>query len=92
MPIVILIAFAFIIVGGALLVGYFIRPNKPSALKYTPYECGETPQGGAWSNFNVRFYVIALIFIIFDVEGALMFHLGWVLEIYLFKRLVCLAI
>ncbi|EQC43384.1 NADH-ubiquinone/plastoquinone oxidoreductase, chain 3 [Bacteriovorax sp. Seq25_V] len=58
---------------GALLVGKLIRPSNPTDLKLTPYECGEEPIGSAWSNFNVRFYVIALVFLIFDVEGALMF-------------------
>lgn len=72
-PVVLLVAFAVIMVFGALLVGKLIRPSKPSELKSTPYECGELPVGSAWSNFNVRFYVIALIFIIFDVEGALLF-------------------
>lgn len=73
MPIVILIAFATILVFGSIFVGSFLRPKNPTYLKESPYECGETPIGSAWSNFNIRFYVIALIFIIFDVEGALMF-------------------
>ncbi len=49
-----------------------IRPQNPNKLKETAYECGEEPVGSAWANFNVRFYVVALIFIIFDVESALM--------------------
>jgi NADH-quinone oxidoreductase subunit A len=43
--------------------------------KYIPYECGETPVGSAWIQFNIRFYVVALIFIIFDVE--IIFLLPW---------------
>ena len=50
-----------------------LAPKKPSHLKSTPYECGELPVGSAWSMFNVRFYVVGLIFIIFDVESVLMF-------------------
>ena len=73
MPVVILILLALAFAGGAMLVGKFIRPHHPSKLKETAYECGEEPTGSAWANFNVRFYVIALIFIIFDVESALMF-------------------
>lgn len=72
MPIVIFIALALLVAGGALFVGSLIRPNNPSKLKQTAYECGEEPVGSAWANFNVRFYVVALIFIIFDVESALM--------------------
>lgn len=73
MPVAILMAFAVIMVVGALLVGRILRPKNPTKLKLDPYECGEAPVGDAWANFNVRFYVVALIFIIFDVEGALMF-------------------
>ncbi|MBT7611510.1 MAG: NADH-quinone oxidoreductase subunit A [Bacteriovoracaceae bacterium] len=73
MPVIILVGFAIIMIVGALIVGRFIRPHNPSDLKETVYECGEAPMGVAWSNFHVRFYVLALVFIIFDVEGALMF-------------------
>lgn len=86
MPVLILMALACIAVGGALLVGSFIRPSNPTDLKRTPYECGEEPVGSAWSNFNVRFYVVALIFIIFDVESALMFPVASV-----FKKFVHLG-
>ena len=53
-----------------------IRPRgTPSDAKYSTYECGEAPVGIAWIQFNIRFYVFALIFIIFDVE--IMFLLPW---------------
>ncbi len=80
MPVLILMAFAIIMFVGALLVGRLIRPHNPTELKTSPYECGEEPVGTAWSNFNVRFYVVALIFIIFDVEGALMFPVAAVFK------------
>lgn len=73
MPIVIFVTLALLVAGGALLVASLISPKNPNKLKQTAYECGEEPLGSAWANFNVRFYVIALIFIIFDVESALMF-------------------
>ncbi len=80
-PVVLLAAFAVVAFGGAIfLVGRFLRPSNPNPLKTTPYECGEGPVGSAWSNFNVRFYVISLIFIIFDVEGALMFPVACVFK------------
>jgi NADH:ubiquinone oxidoreductase subunit 3 (subunit A) len=50
--------------------------------KYIPYECGEIPEGSAWIRFNIRFYVLALIFIIFDVE--IVFLLPWAV---VFKKL-----
>jgi NADH:ubiquinone oxidoreductase subunit 3 (subunit A) len=49
--------------------------GKPGADKYMSYECGEVPEGSAWIRFNIRFYVFALIFIIFDVE--IVFLLPW---------------
>jgi NADH-quinone oxidoreductase subunit A len=73
MPILILIGIGVALVFGAMLIGKLIRPHNPTRLKVQAYECGEDPVGVAWSNFNVRFYVVSLIFIIFDVEGALMF-------------------
>ncbi|WP_127715427.1 NADH-quinone oxidoreductase subunit A [Halobacteriovorax sp. HLS] len=80
MPVLILIAFAVVMVVGALVVGVLVRPNNPTKLKLQAYECGEEPVGAAWSNFNIRFYVIALVFIIFDVEGALMFPVAVVFK------------
>lgn len=73
MPILILLIFGVVLVSATLLVGKLIRPSNPSPVKNQPYECGEEPVGTAWSVFNMRFYVTGLIFIIFDVESALMF-------------------
>src|SRR5258708_11369362 len=56
-----------------LLAGKFIRPNKPDAEKKTVYECGEPTIGSAWIQFDMRFYVVALLFVIFDVEVAFFF-------------------
>jgi NADH-quinone oxidoreductase subunit A len=56
-----------------LLAGKFIRPNKPAAEKKTIYECGEPTIGSAWIQFDLRFYVVALLFVIFDVEVAFFF-------------------
>lgn len=80
MPVVILITLALLVAGGSMLLGSIIRPHHPNKLKETAYECGEEPIGSAWANFNVRFYVIALIFIIFDVESALMFPVAAVFK------------
>lgn len=73
MPVVILMLIGVVAFVGAVFVARILRPFKPTKLKQQAYECGEDPVGEAWSNFNVRFYVVSLIFIIFDVEGALMF-------------------
>lgn len=79
-PVIILMAIGAIALFGALLVGRLVRTQKPTPLKEQAYECGEDPVGDAWANFNVRFYVVSLIFIIFDVEGALMFPVAAVFK------------
>ena len=53
-----------------LTVGAILRPKTPDDTKLTIYECGETPLAQAWFNFNPRFYIVALVFLIFDVEVA----------------------
>ena len=58
-----------------LVLWWVIRPYRHSEEKLTTYECGENPQGTAWIQFNIRFYVFALIFIVFDVEAV--FLLPW---------------
>jgi NADH-quinone oxidoreductase subunit A len=57
----------------ALLAGAIFRPRFPNANKISIYECGERPVGTAWYNFNPRFYLIALAFVIFEVDIALTF-------------------
>lgn len=63
----------FLVVGiafGGLAMGVakLLRPNKPGGEKGVAYECGELPVGSSWVRFNIRFYLIALFFIVFDVE------------------------
>ena len=68
----------FVAVGGAflcvnMLVGWLVRPRMPNAEKLEVYECGEPTIGSSFVQFDLRFYVVALLFIIFDVEVALFF-------------------
>ena len=81
--------FLFVIIGAvlltvALLLAKLLSPSKPSKNKLSTYECGEEAEGSAWVKFNIRYYIIALIFIIFDVEVLFLFpwavvykDLGW---------------
>src|SRR5205085_6359807 len=69
-----------------LIVWRIIRPSRYSEEKLTTYECGENPTGSAWIQFNIRFYVFALIFIVFDVESI--FLLPWAVT---FKKIGLLA-
>ncbi len=62
------------ITAGLMLgLGWLLRPSNPEARKLSTYECGEPPSGSAWINFNIRFYLIALVFVIFDVEVAFVY-------------------
>jgi NADH-quinone oxidoreductase subunit A len=56
-----------------LLLGKQIRPSKPESEKLTIYECGEPTIGSAWIQFDLRYYVVALLFVIFDVEVVFFF-------------------
>jgi NADH-quinone oxidoreductase subunit A len=60
-------------VGVNLLIGKLLRPSNPQTRKLSTYECGEPATGSAWVNFNIRFYLVALVFIIFEVEIAFLF-------------------
>jgi NADH-quinone oxidoreductase subunit A len=72
----ILTAALFVVV--AIYVARLLRPKRPTFEKLTTYECGENPEGSPWVKFNIRFYVVALIFLIFDVEVVLL--IPWALE------------
>lgn len=70
------LVFALVAVGFALVnltVGRILRRQRPYPEKLSTYECGEDTIGTAWIQFNPRFYIIALIFLIFDVEIAVLF-------------------
>ena len=99
--------FLFVIIGAvlltvALLLAKLISPSRPSKNKLSTYECGEEAEGSAWVTFNIRYYVIALVFIIFDVEVLFLFpwavvykDLGWLafieMAIFLFILIVGLV-
>ncbi len=70
--------FLFILIGIVLvyvplLIQRLVAPKKNTPDKLSTYECGEESEGSAWVQFNIRFYVIALIFLIFDVEVVFLF-------------------
>jgi NADH-quinone oxidoreductase subunit A len=67
-------------VGLALWLGRFLRPRIPDPQKEQIYECGERPIGSAWFNFNPRFYLFALVFIVFDAEIALTYPVAAVVR------------
>jgi len=70
------LVFAIVAAGfafGGITLSRLIGPKHPNPEKASIYECGERPIGVAWFNFNPRFYLVALVFVIFEVEIALTF-------------------
>ena len=75
-----IIGVVFVALG--LVTAAIVRPSKPNPMKQSTYECGEEPWGNSWFKFNIRFYVVALVFLLFDVE--VVFLLPWAI---VFKQL-----
>ncbi|MDE3058233.1 MAG: NADH-quinone oxidoreductase subunit A [Bacteroidota bacterium] len=71
--ILIFLLIGVIFTAGGLIASWLLRPRRPYPEKLSTYECGEEPVGGSWVRLNVRFYVVALIFLIFDVEVVVLF-------------------
>jgi NADH-quinone oxidoreductase subunit A len=68
----------FVLVGAVfvfanLAAGSLVRPWLPNESKRATYECGELPVGNSWVQFDLRFYIIALVYLVFDVEVALFY-------------------
>ncbi len=72
-PIAIFFAVGILFVLVTLGIAKLVRPARPSEVKLEAYECGEPAIGSAWIRFNPRFYIFALIFVIFDVEVVFLF-------------------
>jgi NADH-quinone oxidoreductase subunit A len=73
LPIVLMLIVSALIGLISMLVGVLIRPKKPERVKYSVYECGVPEFGDARRRYNVRFYVVAMLFVIFDVETVFLF-------------------
>lgn len=64
---------AVLMVGAMLGMGRLVRPTRPQLGKYINYECGVDPVGVGWSQSQIRYYVFALLFVMFDVEAVFIF-------------------
>ncbi len=62
-----------VLVAGAIVTARIVAPSRPSVLKSTAYESGIEPLGGGWNQSHIRYYIFALLFLIFDVEAAFLF-------------------
>ena len=80
------------LVGAFLGLGTVLRPVKPNVAKNTAYESGVDPTGDMWSQANIRYYIFALLFVMFDVEAVFIFPWATRLEIYGLFGLVEMAI
>ncbi len=73
LSIILFAALGAVFVLANLTIGSLARPKLPNANKLAPYECGETPIGNNWVQFDLRFYIIALVYLVFAVEIALFY-------------------
>lgn len=82
LPILVLIILAAGFALGSVVMSRLIGQKKPSAIKLAPYECGMPPVGSGQDRFSIKFYIIAMLFIVFDIEAVFMYP--WAV---LFKKL-----
>jgi NADH-quinone oxidoreductase subunit A len=73
LPILIFIGLAVAMASAMVVASYVIAPQRPDSEKLSPYECGFEPFEDARGRFDVRFYLVAILFIIFDLEVAFLF-------------------
>src|SRR3989442_3750439 len=97
LPVLIMIGLGVGFAAGSVLLSQFVGPHKPTPEKAAPYECGMPPVGDARERHSVKFYLVAMIFLLFDIEIAFLYpwvmalrDLGWVgfVQVVLFMLLL----
>ncbi|MEM7096489.1 MAG: NADH-quinone oxidoreductase subunit A [Actinomycetota bacterium] len=83
---------AVALVSALLGISSLLRPSRPQAQKYINYESGVDPVGSGWGQSNIRYYIFALLFVMFDVEAVFIFPWATRLEAYGYFGLVEMAI
>ncbi|HYL60694.1 MAG TPA: NADH-quinone oxidoreductase subunit A [Candidatus Acidoferrales bacterium] len=78
-PIAVTLVVAGLIVGVMCTINMLVGPRRPSAIKSEAFECGNPSSGSAWGRFSVRFYLTAILFLLFDVE--VIFLYPWAVEL-----------
>jgi NADH-quinone oxidoreductase subunit A len=73
LPLLIHFLVALALAGAIVLLSYFIGYRRPTRAKMAPYECGMTPVGDARGRFSVKFYLVAMLFILFDIEAVCLY-------------------
>jgi NADH-quinone oxidoreductase subunit A len=80
LPVLVFIVIGLGVGAGAIIVGYILGPDRPDPEKLKPFECGFDPFEDARMRFDVRFYLVAILFIIFDLEIAFLFPWAIVMD------------
>jgi NADH-quinone oxidoreductase subunit A len=95
LPLLILLVIALIVAVTLVGLSWILGPKKPSAAKLAPYECGVTPVGSARERFPVKFYLIAMLFIVFDIETVFLYpwavtytHVPHPMQIFEFAEMI----
>jgi NADH-quinone oxidoreductase subunit A len=73
LPLLMHFAIAFGLASAIVILSYFIGQHKPNRAKVSPYECGVQPIGDAQGLFSIKFYLVAMLFILFDVEAVFLY-------------------
>jgi len=73
LPLLLHFLIAFVVAGAIVTLSWLIGQHKPNRAKMSPYECGVPPVGDARERFSVRFYLVAMLFILFDVEAVFLY-------------------
>lgn len=85
-PILLMFVFALLVAGGMFAITHILGPNRPGKTKLGPYESGKDPIGEAHIRFPIRFYIIAMLFVLFDIE--IVFFYPWAV---VYKKLLPLG-
>jgi NADH-quinone oxidoreductase subunit A len=81
--VLVFVAMGAILVGAAVGTSKLLAPNNPGGLKDVAYESGIEPIGGGWNQSHIRYYIFALLFLIFDVEAVFIFP--WAIQLETFQ-------
>jgi NADH-quinone oxidoreductase subunit A len=72
-PVFIFVAIVAILIPLTLIIAKLVRPNNPDRVKLMPYECGIDPIGNSRGRYTIRYYIVAILFVVFDVETIFLF-------------------
>src|SRR5688572_16936789 len=100
LPLLLMILAAAGLAAAMIVLSSLVGPKKPNPVKLAPYECGMSPIGGARVRFSVKFYLVAMLFILFDVEAIFLYpwavvhrYLGWfsLIEMAIFMAILAVG-